>query len=124
MSQVHDIPVIGCAPPPPTISQFSTPEGHRFVHSILRPLLPYDPHTYQLEGVCASLDGKDLIALLATGSGKTAFFSMYMLMLRALSINPNLCSPPRKIPQDPAMVIVCPTIGLEEDMVCLSFKYA
>ncbi|KAJ3535140.1 hypothetical protein NM688_g7019 [Phlebia brevispora] len=84
---------------PPHIEKFSSPEGQSFVRKLLQSTLPYDPHDYQVEG-----------------SGKTGFFSMYMLLLRALSADSNLCSPPRKISLDPAMVVICPTIGLEEDM--------
>lgn len=104
-------------PAPPIILKFSSPEGVALVRNTLRTLLPFDPHTYQLDGICTCLDGQDLIAICPTGSGKTEFFSMYILMLRALSANPNLCRPSRKVPQDPAMVFVCPTIVLEEDVV-------
>ena len=84
----------------------------------LRKYIPYDPHDYQLEGVCQVLDGHDLLATLATGSGKTGFYTMYMLMLVELSRNPSLCSPPYShVPKDPAMVAVYPTIGLEEQIV-------
>ncbi|KAH9917525.1 P-loop containing nucleoside triphosphate hydrolase protein [Amylocystis lapponica] len=97
--------------------QFSTPAGKALVRSILKPYLPYDPHDYQIEGVCQSLDGVDLLAVLATGSGKTGYFTMYMLVLRSLSENPNLCSPPKKnIPKDPAIILVYPTLSLEEEM--------
>jgi len=37
------------------------PEGHR---------LEYEPHDWQVEGVCQSLDGVDLLAITPTGSGK------------------------------------------------------
>lgn len=98
---------------------FSTSEGHALVRRVLRQHLPYDPHDYQLEGICHVLDGHDLLAVLATGSGKTGLYFMYMLMLIELSKNPALCDPPVKgIPKNPAMVAVYPTIGLEEQMVC------
>ena len=113
MPEPPSVPTIN----PPHIPSFSSPEGRQFVRSILRPQLPFDPHDDQLEGICQSLDGEDLVAIAATGSGKTGFFSMYMLMLRALSSNPNMCRPSRKICKDPVMVVVCPTVGLEEDMV-------
>ncbi len=105
----------------PSIPSFSSSAGLAYIRSVLQPLLPYDPHDYQLEGVCKLLDGVDLIALLATGAGKTGYLSMYMLSLQALSQNPKPGHLPKRvwsIPHDPAMVIVCPTISLEEDMVC------
>ncbi|KAH9922249.1 P-loop containing nucleoside triphosphate hydrolase protein [Fomitopsis serialis] len=95
---------------------FSTSEGHALTRQVLRKSLPYDPHDYQLEGICQVLDGLDLLAALATGSGKTGFFSMYMLMLIELSNNLSLCTPPVAVPKDPAMVGIFPTIGLEEQM--------
>ena len=97
---------------------FSTTEGRALVRKTLRNSIPYDPHDYQLEGVCQVLDGRDLLAALATGSGKTGFYYMYMLMLIELSENPSLCDPPYPaVPKDPAMVAVYPTIGLEEQLV-------
>ncbi|KAH9934137.1 P-loop containing nucleoside triphosphate hydrolase protein [Fomitopsis serialis] len=101
----------------PSRYMFSTAEGHVLTRSILRKHIPYDPHDYQLEGVCQVLDGVDLLAALATGSGKTGFYSMYMLMLTELSNNQSLCNPPyHSVPKDPAMVGIYPTIGLEEQM--------
>ena len=49
--------------------KFSTSEGHQLTRSVLRPLLPYDPHDDQLEGVCKMADGVDLMALTRTGLG-------------------------------------------------------
>lgn len=97
--------------------KFSNPHGYDLLRSILRPHLKYEPHDYQLEGVAKSLDGVHLVAVLATGAGKTAYFAMYMLVLQELSKNPNLCNPPKKVPKDPAMVVVYPTVNLEEEMV-------
>ena len=115
-----DIPVMGCRPPPPIIKKFDSPEGRKFIKDTLRPLLPYEPHDDQLAGVAKSLDGHHLIATARTGYGKTTFLVMYILMLRALAADPWLCSPPRQIAKDPAMVVVCPTIAIEDDMVMLS----
>jgi hypothetical protein len=65
--------------------QFSTPDGLHLARKVLRPLLPYDPHDDQLEGICKMIDGINLMALTRTGSGKTGYFTMYMLFLLALS---------------------------------------
>ena len=82
-------------------------------------MIPLDPLglALMLEGVAKSLDGVDLLAIIPTGGGKTAYFSMYMLALLAISENPHLCSPPAKVPSDPAMIITYPTICLEQEMV-------
>ncbi|OSD02979.1 P-loop containing nucleoside triphosphate hydrolase protein [Trametes coccinea BRFM310] len=95
---------------------FSSLEGYQLVRSTLRRHLPYIPHDYQLEGVCKLLDGIDLVAVLATGSGKTGYYLMYALMLRELSARPELCVDPcQAVPKDPCIVMVYPTNGLEEE---------
>lgn len=97
---------------------FSSPEGYSLARKILRPLLPYDPHDVQLEGICKSVDGGDIMALLPTGAGKTGFFIFYMLLMLALAKDPSLVAPRKKrVPQNPVMVIVFPTNGVEEEMV-------
>lgn len=61
------------------------PDGLHSLRDILQPLLPYEPHDYQLEGVAKCLDGIDLLAVLPTGSGKTAYYSMLMLAAQSLA---------------------------------------
>src|ERR1700735_5166360 len=60
---------------------FSSPEGHTLHRFILAAILPYEPHDFQIEGICKMLDGIHPFAILATGMGKTRFPSMYMLMV-------------------------------------------
>lgn len=97
--------------------KFSSEAGHQLARDILTPLLPYEPHSYQIEGVCEVLDGLDLLAIIPTGAGKTGYFSMYMLILITISKDPNICSPKKHVPADPAMVIIYPTNSLEEEQV-------
>ncbi|KII90032.1 hypothetical protein PLICRDRAFT_108348 [Plicaturopsis crispa FD-325 SS-3] len=94
---------------------FSSPAGYDLCRQILSKSLPFDPHDYQLEGICKALDGNNLVALTSTGSGKSGFFYMYMLVVLAITKNPSLC-PSVRFPEDPAMVIICPTNFLEEQM--------
>ncbi|KAI1782679.1 P-loop containing nucleoside triphosphate hydrolase protein [Ganoderma leucocontextum] len=94
---------------------FSTPAGFRLVRETLATHISYEPHDWQLEGVCKMLDGRDLVAILPTGAGKTSYFTMFMLMLVELSQNPSLRNPALPIPCDPCMIIVYPTNGLEEE---------
>lgn len=96
---------------------FSSPAGFRLVREILSKHIPYQPHDWQLEGVCKLLDGRDLVAILPTGAGKTGYFTMFMLVLVELSRNPSLSDPPVFIPEDPCMIVVYPTNGLEEEQV-------
>ncbi|KAJ7480358.1 P-loop containing nucleoside triphosphate hydrolase protein [Mycena galericulata] len=96
--------------------RWSSPEGHALAHRILRESpLEYDPHDYQIEGVCASLDGIDLLAITPTGSGKTGFYTMYMLIILAVLKDPNLC-PTASFPADPCLIVICPTIPLQLEM--------
>ncbi|EGO02457.1 hypothetical protein SERLA73DRAFT_69962 [Serpula lacrymans var. lacrymans S7.3] len=103
---------------------FDTPDGRELARRILKPLLPFEPHDYIVDGVCRSLDGQDLMALIPTGGGKTGYIFMYMLIMSALANNPALCQPKKIVPKDPAMVAVFPTNGLEEEMELEFKKYA
>ncbi|KAJ7456198.1 P-loop containing nucleoside triphosphate hydrolase protein [Mycena latifolia] len=95
---------------------WASSEGHSLARRILTdsPLL-YDPHDYQIEGVCVSLDGVDLLAITPTGSGKTGFYTMYMLIILAVVKDPNLC-PTAKFPSDPCLIVIAPTIPLQIQM--------
>ena len=63
------------------------------------------------------IDGINLMALTRTGSGKTGYFTMYMLLLLALSKDPRIVMPAKKsVPKNPVMVLVFPTDGVEEEM--------
>jgi hypothetical protein len=44
-----------------TIRLLNTSEGHALAREILRERLPYDPHGYQIEGVCQAFDGVHLV---------------------------------------------------------------
>jgi hypothetical protein len=52
---------------------FSSPEGFALCRPILEEYLPYDPYDFQIEGICKAFDRVDLLAILATGTGKTGF---------------------------------------------------
>ncbi len=97
---------------------FSSPEGRELCRRVILEQLGYGPHDYQLEGVCKALDGVDILAITPTGSGKTGYLVMYFLVMRAIMKNPGLCdNPPAHFNKSPAMVVVCPTLALEDDMV-------
>ncbi|KAF8958801.1 P-loop containing nucleoside triphosphate hydrolase protein, partial [Flammula alnicola] len=76
--------------------------------------LPYGPHDYQLDGITAVLDGVDMLAISATGSGKSAYIYMLMHVILAILESPALC-PSAKFPADPAILVIYPTTALEED---------
>jgi superfamily II DNA/RNA helicase len=68
----------------------------------------------------AVLDNVDLFAVFATGSGKTSFVSMYILVVLAIQKDPSLC-PTAKFLENPCVLVICPTKYLEHQMVC-AFK--
>ena len=95
--------------------QFSSLKGLHFARKVLQPFLLYDSHDDQLEGSCKMINGINLMALMHTSSGKTDYFTMYMLLLLALSKDPSIVAPAKKyVPKNPVMVLVFPTNGVEE----------
>lgn len=65
-----------------------------------------------------SADGNNLLAISATGSGKSAYIYMLMHDLLALLDDPTLC-PTAKFPSKPAILAIYPTTALEKDQVPL-----
>ncbi|TEB26686.1 hypothetical protein FA13DRAFT_1795364 [Coprinellus micaceus] len=94
---------------------FKTPLGYARIKEILRDL-KIEPHDHQLEGIAASLDREDVIATMATGSGKTGFYTFLMLVILAISRDPALALGGIHLPANPAMLVVVPTRALQEDM--------
>ncbi|KAJ7846781.1 hypothetical protein B0H13DRAFT_1907626 [Mycena leptocephala] len=84
---------------------FHSPKGFDLVRKILLEALPtFEPHTYQMDGICKVLDGIDLVAVTPTGSGKTGFFFLTILVMIAIAANPSLC-PGVTFPKDPVIVV-------------------
>ncbi|KAJ7450708.1 P-loop containing nucleoside triphosphate hydrolase protein, partial [Mycena galericulata] len=95
---------------------FSSPTGSSLVRNILLTALPtFEPHSYQTDGICKVLDKIDLVAVTPTGSGKTGFLFLTILVMKAIAANPSLC-PGVTFPRDPAIVVVCPTNSIEQQM--------
>ncbi|KAI0040281.1 P-loop containing nucleoside triphosphate hydrolase protein, partial [Auriscalpium vulgare] len=89
-------------------------DGLRLARTLLRPLVPFDIHDYQLEGACALVQGTDLLACLPTGSGKTAFFYLPLLLSTALKKCTRLPESQRaRFPANPALLAVLPKNSLE-----------
>jgi superfamily II DNA/RNA helicase len=76
-----------------------------------------EPHDHQADGVAATLDGKDVVATMATGSGKTGFYTFSMIVIRAISEDPSLSINETRFPKNPAMLVVVPTRALQDNMV-------
>jgi len=103
--------------------RFSSPRGWQICRKILTDRLPFGPHDYQLEEITQALDGQDVVAVSATGSGKSAYIYMLAILLLELAKDPSLSPMKKKIPADPAVVVVCPTTALEDDLVRIVFIY-
>ncbi|EIW55146.1 uncharacterized protein TRAVEDRAFT_22912 [Trametes versicolor FP-101664 SS1] len=109
---------MAAATPTPTsglFRQFASPEGASLCRKVASEKLGFDPHDYVVEGVCKALDGLDLLAVTPTGSGKTSFLIIYLLVISEILQHPELC-PSAKFPLNPVMLVVCPTKSLEYDM--------
>jgi hypothetical protein len=78
---------------------FSSTEGQQLVRKILVDSLPFEPHNDQITGVCKTLDGIDILIISATGSGKTGYF--FMVLIVVIAINNNLTLPICKIQERP-----------------------
>jgi hypothetical protein len=57
---------------------------------ILAKYLPYEPHDYQLDGICPVMVGFDLLVTTPTGSGNTGYLIMLMLVVREISADATL----------------------------------
>ena len=101
--------------------KFSSPSGWKICRKIIQERLPFGPHDYQLDGITHALDGQDVIAISATGSGKSAYIYMLATVLVALGRDPSLVPSNRRFSKDPVLVVVCPTTALEEDLVCSKY---
>lgn len=104
--------------------KFSSEEGRTLVRNIIDTCLRLEPHDYQLDGVCKALDGVHVLAIIRTGGGKTGFYLMYIIVILALLDDPTLCRRAvLPVRSDPVIVMVFPTVGLEEEMVCHNFDF-
>jgi ATP-dependent helicase YprA (DUF1998 family) len=101
---------------PKSVLKFSSPTGINFCRQILIAALPFCPHDYQLAGVAAILDGHDFLAVSATGSGKTAYTYMTLLVIKAIQKDPGEFRSAR-FPLNAAIIVISPTTALEEDQV-------
>ncbi|KAJ6567879.1 hypothetical protein B0H10DRAFT_1957559 [Mycena sp. CBHHK59/15] len=89
-----------------TAFKFYSEPGFALVRKILLTALPtLEPHHYQMDGICKVLDGIDLVAVTPTGSGKTGYLFMSIIVMIAIAKTPSLC-PSIKFPVDPAIVVL------------------
>ncbi|KAJ7601484.1 P-loop containing nucleoside triphosphate hydrolase protein [Mycena rosella] len=95
------------------------PPGRRTITAIVKKLLPQwknglYPDQHNL--VTRVLDGESILCCMLTGGGKSAIFSIPILILREMAHNPRLYPdlPTRPLPQG---IVVTPTKGLSANIV-------
>ena len=97
--------------------KYDSSQGRQLCRKILAEYVLYDPHDYILDGICPVMDGFDLIAMAPTGSGKTGYLILLMLVVRKIAVDKVLAIGMETFPEDPVMIVVCPTKALEENIV-------
>jgi hypothetical protein len=72
--------------------KFDSKPGFDLARKIFLGILPhFEPHHYQIDGICKVLDGIDLVAVTPTGSGKMVYLFLTILVMIAISKTPSLC---------------------------------
>ncbi|KAG6839362.1 hypothetical protein C0991_003279, partial [Blastosporella zonata] len=97
--------------------KFSDETGSKWCRKVLENRLLFTPHDYQLEGVTHALDGANILAITATGSGKSAYIYMLMIILQELAANPGGNPSKRHFPKEPVIVVISLTLALQDDQV-------
>ncbi|KAJ3730366.1 P-loop containing nucleoside triphosphate hydrolase protein [Lentinula raphanica] len=96
---------------------FSNERGYAFLSKVIQMYAPFQPHDYVLEGIGALLDGRDLIGVTPTGSGKTGYIAYTALVIRELTAHPEqypeVGENVKKFPRNPLVLAICPTTYLE-----------
>jgi superfamily II DNA helicase RecQ len=98
------------------------PQGRHTITTIVKKLLPQwkdGLYPEQHDLVMRVLDGESILCCMATGAGKSAIFSVPILILREMACNPRLYPdlPTRALPQG---IVVTPTKGLAANIVRFS----
>ena len=76
-------------------------------------------HHYNLDGRCPVMDGFDLLATTPTGSGKVGYLILLMLVVREIAADMTLAIANAIFPRDSAMIVVCSTKALEDEIVSI-----
>jgi superfamily II DNA helicase RecQ len=99
--------------------------GHRTITTIVKKLIPqWENGLYpaQHDLVARILDGQDVLCCMATGGGKSALFSVPILILREMARNSHLYPdlPTWALPQG---IVITPTKGLSANIVQFFLTY-
>jgi hypothetical protein len=90
--------------------KYDSPQGGALCKKILAKYLQYDPHDYQLDGICPAMNGYDLLATTPTGSGNTGYFTMFMLVDYSLLQLDRALSLHQGISRQTLRVVVCDSL--------------
>ncbi|KAJ3816864.1 hypothetical protein F5880DRAFT_1618840 [Lentinula raphanica] len=100
---------------------FKSQAGHALIAQIVQLYAPFRPHDYVLDGIGEMLDGKDLVAITPTGSGKTGYIAFTALVVRELTRYPKKYleaqNAAKRFPKNPLMLAICPTNYLEYQLL-------
>ncbi|KAJ3834400.1 hypothetical protein F5878DRAFT_645156 [Lentinula raphanica] len=87
---------------------FQTQRSYDLISRIVQLYAPFQPHDYVLEGIASLLDGRDLIAITPTGSGKTGYIAYTALVVHELTRHPakypEVGDVMKKFPENPLIL--------------------
>ncbi|KAJ7687229.1 hypothetical protein B0H17DRAFT_939604 [Mycena rosella] len=95
--------------------------GRQTLNDIVKKVIPAWKHglrPVQADLVAPILDGDDILCCTATGDGKSAAFSVPILVLNEYNANPDLYPAGLRTRANPVGVIFTPTKGLANNIVC------
>ena len=93
------------------------------IKTIIKKLIPNwmnRLHVVQLELVAAILDGKSVLCCTVTGDRKSAAFLVSILVLLEYNKHPEVYVAGLPTRKQPIRVVITPTKGLADNIVCLS----
>ncbi|KAJ3993716.1 hypothetical protein F5050DRAFT_1538754, partial [Lentinula boryana] len=100
---------------------FSSERGQSLISHIIQQYVPHPAHDYVLEGIGKALGGKDVFAVMPTGSGKTGYMAFTALVVKVLKDKPEgyleAKDVAQKFPSNPLMLSICPTNYIEYQQV-------
>ncbi|KAJ7430782.1 P-loop containing nucleoside triphosphate hydrolase protein [Mycena latifolia] len=100
--------------------RWQTPLGHKIIQRIVKAKIPgwkNGLHHWQLIIVAWILDGEDVLCVTATGDGKSALFTVPIIVLLEVAENPAAYPPTFVNQKKPVGIVISPTKGLSANMI-------
>ena len=95
---------------PDSDRKYDSCEGRHLFKKILTKYVVYDPHDYILDGICPVMDGFDLLPSTPTGSGKTGYLILLMLVVREIAADKTLAITKENFPKDHCWCVLHPSL--------------